>query len=845
MAGRAGRSSAQRRQLLTDGWQMCAAAPDAIADPADLSRHALTWIPLRVPGTAASGLRAAGHWSVGDSARRFDAEDWWFRVRFESPSVGADEELILGLDGLATVAQVWLDDRLLLSSENMFVAHERALDANPSEHELVICCRALDSRLGVRRPRPRWRAPMIENQQLRWFRTTLLGRTPGWSPAAAAVGPWRDVWLEQRSVVAITNLRLRSQLHENHGQVEVGVDLHPIAGARIDSCELIISRDSREYRALLEPDGTREGYRSCVAVEDPVLWWPHTHGDPALYQARLEIRHDGKCETAALGSIAFRSVSLDTTAGKFSLLINGVKVFCRGACWTPLDPVALQSSAADYAAALEQVVGAGMNMLRVSGTMVYESDAFLDECDRRGILLWHEFMFANMDYPADDPAFAASVAVEVAQQLARLQARPALVVLCGNSEVAQQAAMWGADRELWRPALFHEHVAQQCRLYCPDVAYLPSSTDGGAFPHQPNVGVTSYYGVGAYLRGLDDARRSELKFASECLAFANIPEDATIATMPGGRSVRVHHPAWKSATPRDLGAGWDFEDVRDHYLQLLFQVDPPALRHSDHDRYLQLSRIVTGEVMAAAYAEWRRERSSCSGALVWFLRDLVPGAGWGIIDANGTPKAAYYYLKRALQPIACFFSDEGCNGLFAHVANETPRAIHSRLEITLYKADAIVGTACRSLGLAPRSMQEENAAAWFDGCPDLSNAYRFGPPIADVILGQLRSEQGEILSEAFAFPAGLPRSIENNIGLSARARRLDGGVYEVSIKADRFAQSLHIDAAGFVAQDQYFHLAPHSERMIRLVGTDSRSDRPLHGTVRAANARQDARIVLE
>ena len=220
-------------------------------------------------------------------------------------------------------------------------------------------------------------------------------------------------------------------------------------------------------------------------------WWPHTHGRQPLYPVRLSIDVDGDAVSIDLGRVGFRTLEVDRGADGegFGLVVNGVAVFCRGVCWTPLDLARLDADPADYRAALERLRDAGMNMLRVGGTMVYETDAFHDLCDELGILVWQDFMFANMDYPSSDETFERAVTLEARQLLRRFQGRPSIAVLCGSSEVEQQAAMLGLPAERWRNPLFDDLLPALVRSVAPDAAWLRSTPSGGTFPFHTDRGV--------------------------------------------------------------------------------------------------------------------------------------------------------------------------------------------------------------------------------------------------------------------------------------------------------------------------------------------------------------------
>lgn len=835
MPGRIRKISGHRRETLDSGWELAHAPPGSALAP-DAASRSLDWKPIGALATVAAALRSLGEWSLDEPARRFDAQDWWYRIRFVAPERATGARAVLGMDGLATVADAWLNGELLVHSENMFHAHEFDVTSRlAASNELLLHFHSLDALLAQKRPRPRWRAPMVENQQLRWFRTTLLGRTPGWSPPAAVVGPWRPIWIESRIGFEVRDWNAEVTIQGADGIIDASCRISGTRGAAPVRVELVAERSGTAHRAPLQAQAGTNAHVGKLKVPGAQLWWPHTHGEPALYALRLEI-HDGTSQQpqlVELGWTGFRTIDVDTREGDFAVSVNGERVFCRGACWTPPDCVSFECDDERAEATVAQARDAGMNMLRVGGTMVYESNAFLDACDRHGMLLWQDLMFANMDYPEGDAVFDASVAREAQEQLRRLSGRPCLTVICGNSEGEQQAAMWGAARERWSPTLFHETLAKIAASLAPQAIYWPSSAHGGAFPHQGDSGTTSYYGVGAYRRPLTDARRAAIRFASECLAFANVPEDSTLDAL--GPSLKVHQPQWKARVPRDLGAGWDFDDVRDHYLAEIFGVAPLDLRYADHERYLRASRAASGEAMAAAFREWRRKDSSCRGALIWFLRDLWPGAGWGVVDSNGTPKSTYYFLRRLLQPRALLLTDEGTNGLHAHLVNETAEPIEGSLEVALFRAsETPVGHAREAVRLAPRESRTLAVGSLFESFMDLTYAYRFGPPGCDVVVATLTDPNGAQIARDFYFPLGHTLATEPDVGFSAAIEKLNESEYELALTARRTARFVTIHVENYDVSEQYFHLAPAIPHRVRLKTRKPLA--PLKGHVAALNS---------
>ncbi|MCA7982484.1 glycosyl hydrolase 2 galactose-binding domain-containing protein [Burkholderia vietnamiensis] len=811
---------------------MLATPAGAVPAPSALPAGA-AWIAAPVPGTVAQALAVAGRL---DEAASLDERDHWYRVELRGHGAR-----LLRFHGLATLAQAWLDDTPILHSDSMFVTHDVRVTL-AGQHTLFVCFRALAPHLCTARAarRARWRTRLAEPATLRTVRTSLLGHMPGWFPHHVPTGPWRPVdVLDPADGTVPAHCNLHARVDGDTGWLDAELTFAaplPDAFAARLSCG--------EHHATLERAGA-DRLLATVAVPNVRLWWPHTHGEPVLYDIALHVG----AERIVLGATGFRTIEQHAgdDGNGFGLRVNGTPVFARGACWSSAAPLALHADDATYARLLGLARDAGFNMIRVGGTMTYEADAFHAWCDRLGLMVWQDFMFANFDYALDDRAFADAVDAEADQFLARRRASPSLAVLCGGSEIAQQAAMSGLGPKQRAVELTAERLAARAAAWRPDVPYVSDSPDGGVLPFVPRERVSHYYGVGAYLRPLDDARRADVRFASECLAFANVPCDATLERI--GRP-HPHEPRWKAAVPRDPGASWDFDDVRDHYLRTLYDVAPERLRREDPARYFELSRAVIADVMRETFSEWRRTGSRCAGALVWQFQDVMPGAGWGLLDAAHLPKSGWYALRQVLQPVQIVVVDEGLNGLDVHVINERPAPLTASVELVALRDGRTPVARCGGqVRLAAHDAVRLGSAELLGRFFDWTYAYRFGPCEHDTVVASLRGDNGALLSQAFHFPSRTHPAVfaRRDPGIEARVSRA-GDAWHVDIDTRHVARHVQIDAPGFMPLDDWFHLAPGATARVALIpqpiGTPRIDDAPPSVNIRAVNAARTVRAAL-
>ncbi len=817
------------RDLLEDSTWSCARTAPGLLDTADPSLlGGLEWIPAMVPGTAAEALAATGSLEVAD--HNYDGEDWWFRCRFP----GEPGTWQLRLNGIATLADVWVNGAHVARTENMFLRTSVPLGGLHADNELVIRCEALTPALAVRRPRPRWKTTQVENHALRWFRTNLLGRIPGWARTPRAVGPWKPLELirADEPLTPVLDAFVHASCSGDGGRVDAAIRFAELpAWVKDEAAVLVCLGRETPFEVDRHDDGVT--LRASLPVTQFERWWPHTHGPQPLYDVSIRIAGTAH----PLGRVGFRTVEVDRSDGGFTFVVNGVPIFVRGANWFPPDPVSFRADPDEVRRRMALVREAHLNMIRIPGTTVYADQSVLRTCDELGILVWHDCMFAFMDYP-DDEAFLTGVGAEVRQAFADLSSHPSLAVVCGNQEVGEIAAMNGGPQSGFESALFDTLLPSLTAELLPGVEFVSSNPSGGDPLFRPDTGVSQYFGIGGYLRPLNGLRRDDVRFAAECLCYATPPEPEVVTRL-GGANLAVHDPQWKAGVHHDPGRSWDMDDVRSFYVRDVFGVDPLWERYSDAEHVLDLGRATNAFLMQTVFTEWRcNERSG--GGLVLGFNDIAPGAGWGLIDVTAQLKAPWYAMRRVCEPICVLVTDEGLNGLRAHVFNDTAEAFSGELVVDLYtNGENLSQQASHPVILKARDITVVDLSDLFDEFTDLNYAYRFGPPTYDVICTTLKDDAGAVCSDDVVLPRGQAWAVEGDVGLSAST--VSGGPEpQVRISTRRFAQWVSVSAPGYRPSDSWFHLPPGSERLVALLDGDP-SSTP-RGRVRALNSRVAAVI---
>ncbi|TPQ23451.1 glycoside hydrolase family 2 protein [Streptomyces sporangiiformans] len=621
---------------LTEGWTL---------------RHDGAALPAAVPGCVHTDLLAAGvipdpflglaEAEVAWVGRR----DWTYETTLNA-AAREHEQTDLVFDGLDTVAEIRVDGQLLGRARNMHRSHR--FDVTGLEGPLAVRflsayteAEAVRERLGER--------PNAYPEPFQYLRKMACSFGWDWGPTLVTAGIWKPVRLERWSTARIARVRPLVTVEDGRadgrarGHVELYVD---VERTRVEA-ELSVTARVGGVRASATIDGTSGLVR--LQVPDVALWWPRGYGEQPLYEVELELHGEvGPLDTWRR-RIGFRSVELDRSADAhgsgFTLVVNGERLFARGVNWIPDDVFPSRITRERYRTRLTQAAEAGVDLVRVWGGGIYESEDFYDACDELGLLVWQDFPFACAAYPEEQP-LRGEVEAEARENVVRLMPHPSLVLWNGNNENLWGFRDWGWEGRLagdsWGEGYYLGVLPRVVAESDPTRPYTAGSPWSGSWDHHPNDPAHGTHHSWDVWNRLDYAAyRSEVpRFVAE-FGWQAPPAYATLRRALPGERLAPDSPGMLHHQKADDGNGKLERGLAHH-----FALPEGGFSEGDFDRWHYLTQVNQARAVATGIEYWRSHWPVCAGTIVWQLNDCWPVTSWAAIDGDGREKPLYHELKR-------------------------------------------------------------------------------------------------------------------------------------------------------------------------------------------------------
>jgi len=831
-----------KETLLNGMWALIDEPLTTTAQHADhVLARADGWMPQPVPGDIHQGLMAAGR--IRDpllGLNSFDCvwtEDrlWWFRRTFPTdPAWLTSDAVELELNGLDANASIFLNGHHLGDHKSAFYPFVADIKAHlNAEGDNMLLARLT---AGVEDVTPDMLAPLGapvsteagNGRPERGDQRRVFVRKPqysfgwDWSPRVATTAIAGDATIRAFNTACIRDVRVLPQRAPDADiaqaiDVRVTVTVDFLHYFKTGNGTLRLTIRDADGKQVAPPISKTALLRSglnfvdfALRLESPRLWWPNGLGEQHRYVFKVELiaQRERAARTVEAGLRFVELIDRDL----FAFVVNDQKVFCKGANWIPADTIYARVSADRYDRLVREAKQANFTMLRVWGGGLYEPEAFYDACDRYGILVWHDFMFACAPYPDHLPWFVEEVRREADYQTKRLRNHACMAVWSGSNE-----NNWGFD-EWW-----HEQTRSGAYLYnyllpaivranCPEIPYWNGSPYGGETPNAPDVGDRHHWfdcmmnpDMNKRITPEEYDNCSSL-FISEYGYIGAPPKETVIAYLDGAPfdrqgQVWQHHNNTFEKNTVDAG-------IRKHYA------DPESI---SLDEYFLYSGLTQG-LMYAYSLESFRARPDCHGGLFWMYADCWGEVGWTIVDYYLRRKPAWYFVRRALAPARLILREKK-GVITVTLANDTRATLKGTLEYGALSLDGRQRDVQRARFTA-LPLTRTVVATFARGAGDPSKQMWMARA------SRLNTAEVEIL------PATLRATDVRRLELPAPALALavskaGPGVWTARVSSDVFAHAVHFTLPeGAVPEDDYFDLLPGETRQVTIASP--RALKPLH-----------------
>jgi beta-mannosidase len=659
---------------LHEGWTV--RAIDDVQVPGNIAGAS---VPATVPGAVHTDLLAAGlivDPYLDDHERLLawiGSTSWRYSTSFDWAGTGHDR-VDLVFDGLDTVTTVRLNGTVLLESRNMHRSYRvLALEALVAgTNELVIDFEA-PVPYADRASLEQGYRPHVNHHPYNAIRKMACSFGWDWGPDTATVGIWRPVELHSWSSARLAAVRPLATVDEASGILTVKADVELLGEA---SLVLRATVDGHTVEAPVEGSAAT----AVIELENVRRWWPRGYGEAELYDVAVELLQNDRIIDDWNGRVGFRSGRLDTTPDdhgtSMTFIVNDVPVYIRGVNWIPDDAFPHRVTRPRYESRIRQAVSANVNLIRVWGGGIYESDDFYDTCDELGVLSWQDFLFACAAYPEEEP-MRSEVEAEARDNITRLLPHPSLVLWNGNNENIWGYDEWGWAKRLegktwglgYYTKLLPELIAELdgTRPYTPSSPFTPATGDGTDqhIPNDPAHGSMHIWDLWNQ-RDYPEYRSYLPRFVGE-FGWQGPPTWSTMTRSISDRPLTPESPGMLI-----------HQKAMDGNVKLIDGlVAHLPLPNESEDWHWAMS-LNQATAVRVGIEHFRSLSPLCSGSIVWQLNDCWPVTSWAAIDGDGRAKPLLHSIRHAYADrIVTIQPRDG--GLAAIVVNDHEEALAGEL----------------------------------------------------------------------------------------------------------------------------------------------------------------------
>ncbi|MHB1491169.1 MAG: glycoside hydrolase family 2 protein [Cellulomonas sp.] len=788
---------------LHDGWTV-----EPLHGPVPAAVREAGALPATVPGTVHTDLLAAGLLAdpyIGTNEKLQEwigSTSWRYATTFTGSS-GVAERADLVFEGLDTVATVRLNGEVVLESRNQHRSYRVPIAGRlqDGENRLEVLFSAPVPEADRASLELEYR-PHVNHHPYNALRKMACAYGWDWGLDTATSGIWRPVRLETWSTARIAESIVSATVAGDDG----------IVGLRV----LVETTDARRQLAVVASIGGVDVRADVVdgearlrlVVPNAERWWPRGYGEQARYDLTVALLTGDDVLDDRSHRIGFRTVRAEATPDEagtpFVVVVNDKPVYVKGVNWIPDDAFPSRIGEERYRERLVQAADANVNLIRVWGGGIFESEDFYDIADELGLLVWQDFLLACAAYAEEEPMFS-EISAEAREAVVRLGRHPSLAILNGSNENLWGYVEWGWEARLegrtWGAGYYYEVFPKLVAELAPHVVYTPSSPFSPDRSMHPNDGSNGTMHLWEQWNRLDYPTYRDLKprFVAE-FGWQGPPAWSTLTEAlpdepltPESPSMLVHQKALEGNVKLTDG---------------LVQHLPLPNTMPEWHWAMSLNQAIA---VRTALQWFRSLHPHNTGAIVWQLNDCWPVVSWAAVDGYGRKKPLWYAMRSAFADRLVTVQPQG-EGFEVAVSNDTDVAWTGAIRLTRRRFDGeVLAEVTVDVDVAARSTVRVPVEASVGTAVDVASEF---------VVAELGDERGLWFFAEFRDSALAAADVETE------ARRVDGGV-QVVVTARTLVRELSlladVAAPDAVVDEMLVTLLP-GERAVFTIRTGSDVD---------------------